>query len=280
MTKGMAAVLGVVFSFFVAGTASAQTFNLSLSKDRDTLLELARTRGVEIPKAALPEFEVPVIFTFDVDTNIVSLDTTAIREKGLDVEKVIGSILKVLPSARFEVGNLPVASLPVKTEVSGAAEPENPENAKETACTGSKDARPECNGELQMRQLMKKGTMGEPAAGAAVKPGNPEKPAAPKAPGFHPNENATKNFPKELANGMVLEKTAREGGHGFQMTITRPEREGASSHETRSTPSVEDERAQRQAVQAAGLHVRHHGMVEGGNPLSLTLGGKALKGRQ
>ena len=90
-----------------------------------------------------------------------------------------------------------------------------------------------------------------------------------------PENLATGNREKNVEVGPKL--TGIPGAPELPKPVKPERREKSKAPQT--LPSME--REQQRRVQALGLHVGNHGMVESvRNPLSLTLGGKALRGRQ
>ena len=90
-----------------------------------------------------------------------------------------------------------------------------------------------------------------------------------------PENLATGNREKNVEVGPKL--TGIPGAPELPKPVKPERREKSKAPQT--LPSME--REQQRRVQALGLRVGNHGMVESvRNPLSLTLGGKALRGRQ
>ena len=90
-----------------------------------------------------------------------------------------------------------------------------------------------------------------------------------------PENLATGNREKNVEVGPKL--TGIPGAPELPKPVKPERREKSKAPQT--LPSME--REQQRRVQALGLHVGNHGMVESvRNPLSLTLGCKALRGRQ
>ena len=244
--KRAAILLGFILSLCISGTAFAgMSFNLDNPAQRAALVDLIKEKtGVTVPAESLPTF--PVILTLAQDMSgegALKATIEAVGEvKPADesVEKLAKLVKNLVPSVQVTV-KVPKASELTSHVVKGEAKP--------------------IKGELEKKEV-------------AVKAPELSKKAQKKAEKVTGLENALihshHNTPKEVGHAGILQ--ARDGRPGKEVVH--------DSHETRSTPSVENELGRRRAVQAMGLHVGNHGMVaEVNNPLS-ALGGKVLRGRQ
>lgn len=256
MKKAIAIVLGLFLSLFVTGTALAEIYNLADEKDRTALIDLLRSKGeVALPEVSLPELSVVVTIDFEKATAVVEGVGDGAPAALPDLEKVAKMVQTAFPSVKVTLYDLHIErSAEVKLSTMDGAKPEAVKEAEEP----------------ELPQVAETAAPASPVESEA-----PETATVPEAP-----EKVT-----GLDNALIQshDQTPKEVGQAglLQARDGKPGKEVVRSHETPSTPSVEDELAQRRAVQAQGLRVANHGMVEGvRNPLSLTLGANGSRGKR